>query len=140
MNFSQGICNYTKEGRGEIHTKLKSDIITEIHKLTKSIYEHNTVELADNKLSKYSAQKGKCSITSKFLRAGDVEIHHIKPTRLGGTDEFKNLTAIHKSVHKLIHATTTETIERYMNELQLNVKQLKKLNKYRKECNLINLV
>jgi group II intron reverse transcriptase/maturase len=140
MNFTQGICNYTKEGRDKIHTKLNVDITIEIHKLANSIYEHNTVELADNKLSKYSAQKGKCSVTGNFLYVEEIEFHHIKPTSLGGTDEFRNLTGLHKNVHKLIHATTTETIERYMNALQLNGKQLDKVNRYRRECNLINLV
>ncbi|QXM05943.1 group II intron reverse transcriptase/maturase [Crassaminicella indica] len=139
MNFSQNICNYTSQGRELIYKKLKPNVSTEIQRLMNNIYEYNTVELADNKLSKYSSQKGKCLVTGKFLCANEVEIHHIKPTELGGKDEFANLIAIHKDVHKLIHATLKETIDRYMNKLQLNVKQLKKVNKYRKECNLINL-
>lgn len=138
MNFSQNVCNYTVEGRE--HTKLKVDITTEINKLMNKTYEYNPVELADNKLSKYSAQKGKCAITGRFLYAEDVELHHIIPTSHGGTNEYSNLIAVHVEAHKLIHVTTHETIERYMNRLQLNVKQLDKLNKYRKKCNLINLV
>lgn len=106
----------------------------------KNIYEYNKVELADNKPSKYSAQKGKCLITGKFLYADEVEVHHITPREIGGTDKFKNLIVIHKDAHKLIHATTNETIDRYMNKLQLNEKQVKSLNKYREKCNLINLV
>lgn len=139
-NFTQETCNYTNYGRELIYKKLKSDITIEMNKFMKNIYKYNTVELADNKLSKYSAQKGNCLITGKFLYANEIEIHHKKPLSLGGTDEFDNLIAIHKDVHKLIHATTNETIDRYRNKLQLNVKQLKKLNQYRKECNLINLV
>ncbi len=139
-NFTQGICNYTEQGREMRYKKLKPDVTNEINRLIKNIYKHNTVELADNKLSKYSSQKGNCSITGNFLYADEVEIHHKKPNSLGGTDEYANLVAIHKDVHKLIHATTNKTIDRYMNKLKLNVKQLEKLNKYRKECNLINLV
>lgn len=140
MNFSQEICNYTEQGRETIYKKLKPNVTTEINRLMKNIYEYNTVELADNKLSKYSAQKGNCSITGNFLYADEVEMHHKKPISLGGTDEFANLIAIHKDIHKLIHATTNQTIDRYMNKLKLNVKQLEKLNKYRKNCNLISLV
>lgn len=140
MNFSQDICNYTEQGRELIYKKLKTNITTEINRLMKNIYEYNTVELADNKLSKYSAQKGNCLITGNFLYADDVEIHHKKPVSIGGTDEFANLMAVHKDIHKLIHATTSETIERYMQKLNLSVKQIEKINKYRKECNLISLV
>lgn len=140
MNFSQDICNYTEQGRETIYNKLKPDVTTEINRLMKNIYEYNTVELADNKISKYSAQKGNCLITGNFLYADEVEIHHKKPVSIGGTYEFANLIAIHKDIHKLIHATTTETIERYMQKLNLNVKQIEKVNKYRKECNLISLV
>lgn len=139
MNFSQDICNYTKQGRELIYKKLKPNVTAEINRLMENIYEYNTVELADNKLSKYSAQKGNCAITGNFLYAEEVEIHHKLPKYLGGTDEFANLIVVHKDIHKLIHATTSETIERYMQKLNLNVKQMKKLNKYRKECNLINL-
>ncbi|WP_425447060.1 HNH endonuclease [Dethiothermospora halolimnae] len=133
--FSQDTCNYTTQGREVVYRKLKSYIATEIHKLMKNIYEYNSVELADNKLSKYSSQKGNCLITGNFLYANEVEIHHVKPISLGGTDSFANLIAIHKDIHKLIHSTTNETIDRYMDKLQLNEQELGKVNKYRKECN-----
>ena len=140
MNFKQDICNYTKDGRLKIHTELKADITIELHKIARTIYEQNSVELADNKLSKYSAQKGNCSVTGEFLYANEVHFHHIKPVSLGGTDEYRNLVGIHRDIHKLIHATTTETIVKYMNRLRLNGKQLEKVNKFRKECNLFSLV
>jgi RNA-directed DNA polymerase len=59
---------------------------------------------------------------------------------MGGTDEFSNLVIVHEDVHRLIHATNEETIKRYRNILQLDGKQLKKLNQFRKVCNLIALV
>ena len=139
MNFKPSICNYTKDGRDIIHNKLKPSVTIEIHKIAKTIYEHNSVELADNKLSKYSAQKGLCLVTKRFIGAHEVEFHHKKPVSLGGTDKYQNLVAIHRDVHKLIHATNTETIEKYRNKLQLNEEQLEKVNKFRKKCNLSNL-
>lgn len=140
LNFTQEICNYTKEGRDIKFKRLKPNIRIEIYKLTKISYDNNTVELGDNKLSKYSAQKGKCSVTGKFLFAEELAVHHKIPKKLGGTDEFSNLVCLHKDIHKLIHATTKETIEQYTIKLQLDEKQLKELNKYRKECNLFDLV
>ena len=94
----------------------------------------------DNELSKYSAQKGLCAVIKRFIGAHEVEFHHKKPVSSRGTDKYQNLVAIHKDVHKLIHATNTETIEKYRNKLQLNEEQLEKVNKFRKECNLFNLV
>lgn len=85
-------------------------------------------------------QKGYCSVTGVFLFSSDVHCHHILPKSLGGTDEFKNLVIVNNQVHRLIHSTTDETIERYMNELKLNGKQLGKLNTYRKKCNLVGII
>ena len=43
-------------------------------------------------------QKGKCSVLGIFLTTEVLHCHHIKPRALGGTDEFKNLTIVHKHV------------------------------------------
>lgn len=54
--------------------------------------------------------------------------------------QFNNLIIVHEFVHRLIHATNEETIRKYMRILQLNDKQLKKINELRKVCNLVTLV
>jgi succinate dehydrogenase flavin-adding protein (antitoxin of CptAB toxin-antitoxin module) len=59
---------------------------------------------------------------------------------MGGADEFKNLIILHEFVHRLIHATNEETLRTHMRILQLNDKQLRKINKLRKACNLVTLV
>lgn len=137
MNFSQEICNYTKEGR-VLHSKIRDDVRYEINKMMKWSHYYN-LEYADNRLSKYSMQKGICAVTGEFLHAEVAHCHHIKPKVIGGTDEYKNLVIIHNNVHKLIHAVDSQTIERYMKTLQLDGKQLKKVNKYRKKCNLLEI-
>jgi RNA-directed DNA polymerase len=141
MNFSQDICNYTKEGRLNLHKKLKADISTEINKMLKASYEDNhTLEYRDNRISRYSMQQGKCAITGTFLASTEVHCHHKMPQNMGGTDEFSNLVIVHENVHRLIHATDEKTIVRYRSLLQLDGKQLKKLNQFRKVCNLAALV
>jgi len=60
-----------------------------------------------------------------------MECHHKKPKELGGSDEYKNLLWVKTEVHKLIHATTPETIEKYLSILQLDKKALKKVNSLR---------
>ena len=67
-----------------------------------------------------------------------MECHHKTPKSLGVTDEYKNLVWIRSEVHKLIHATNTETINKYLNILNLNDKGMKKVNSLRKRVgNLI---
>lgn len=139
-NFSQDLCNYTKEGRLQLYKQLKSDVAIEINKLLKRIPYSDNLEYVDNRISRYSMQSGKCAITGEFLVAEEVHCHHRIPRHMGGTDEFKNLVIVHRNVHKLIHATETETIERYKSLLRLDGKQLEKLNQFRKKCNLVALV
>jgi len=139
MNFSQNICNYTPEGRTK-HRTIKGDIALELQLMLTDRYEGQTVEYTDNRISKYSMQKGICGVTGEFVYSYDVHCHHILPKALGGADDFKNLVIVNQSVHRLIHATTDKTIERYMQELKLNGKQLEKLNKYRKKCNLVEII
>ena len=77
------------------------------------------------------AQKGLCAITKRYLKPSEMECHHKIPTSSGGDDSYKNLTIIHKNTHKLIHAVNEETINKYLNTLELNKVQLKKVNELR---------
>ena len=53
---------------------------------------------------------------------------------MGGNDSYGNLILVTQDVHILIHATNLTTIAQYAEKLSLNVKQLAKLNKLRKEA------
>ena len=89
----------------------------------------NSAEYADNRISLFSAQWGKCAITGvEFSSVGEIHCHHKLPRHLGGTDAYENLILIKNSVHKLIHASKAETIYKYMDLLQLDIKQLIKVN------------
>ena len=95
---------------------------------------HSSIEFADNMLSRYIAQKGNCAVTRKPLRLHNMECHHIKP-RQGGRQEnnsYENLVLLCTEAHRLITATKSTTIEKYMLMLQLDEKQLAKINKLRK--------
>lgn len=138
-NFNPTISNYTNEGRKIKHKNLESLIRVEIQKMMttrKDDYKFYTLEYLDNRLSKYSMQKGNCSITGNFLFSNEAHCHHIIPRFLGGSDEFMNLTIISRDVHKLVHAVQKEPIMKYTEKLNLDGKQLSKLNKLREKCNL----
>lgn len=91
-----------------------------------------SAEYTDNRISLFSAQWGKCAITGKsFEIREDIHCHHKKPKCDGGTDKYANLVLILKPVHRLIHATTEETIQKYLTLLNLNNTQIQKVNKLR---------
>ena len=90
-----------------------------------------TVEFADNRVSLFAAQYGKCAVTGEELLPHNVYCHHKIPKENGGTDEYRNLVLVTETVHILIHAILPETIKTYLKELHLNKSQLTKLNKLR---------
>lgn len=131
MNFSQDICNYTKEGREKIHNKQQS-ISTHILKyIMENPIPSQSIEYNDNRISLYVGQKGMCPISKEHLVIGNMECHHKNPREYGGKDEYSNLIFLKTEVHKLIHATTKETINKYLKLLNLDKNTLKKLNKLR---------
>lgn len=135
--FSQNICNYTKAGRSKKHRYISSqveEVIQEMHR-NKESYQ-NQLEYFDNRISRYSMQRGRCAITGEFLSADKVYCHHKVPKHLNGDDRYQNLVIVHKDVEDLIHMKNEEEIQRYLEKLSLNKKQLKKLNNLRKKCNL----
>ena len=104
-----------------------------IEYLLNTSQENTSIEYNDNRISLIMGQQGKCAITGNLLDIDNMECHHKKPKLLGGTDEYKNLVWICSEVHKLIHCTKQETIEKYLNQLQLDNKGIKKLNSLRKQ-------
>jgi len=131
MHRKRVINSYTPEGRAEIHKALERvDMIT-LHYLMRNPILNRTIEYNDNRLSLYSAQKGKCAVTGKVMAIGDIHCHHKKPKHLGGTDRYDNLVLVCGDVHRLIHATNPKTIEYYAVLLNLDEKQLKSLSKIR---------
>lgn len=140
QNYNQKTNIFNQEGRTYIR-KLKGDVLSEIHKIVKYSQDiQRSTEYIDNRIAKYSMQKGLCPITKLFLRAEDFHCHHIIPKELGGTDEFKNLVVVHKDIHKLIHAENEEIINNIKAELKLNVEQVEKVNLYRRNCNKNSLI
>ena len=131
ISKTEKVCMYTQEGRKGLHQKLNIDMMLLIT-LMKNPSMENSAEFNDNKLSLYTVQKGRCAITQRVFRSTEeIHCHHKKPKGIGGTDNYQNLMLVLDEVHKLIHATTDETINKYLNTLNLTKPQLEKLNKYR---------
>lgn len=127
----RALCCYTPNGRKGLHDNLRVNM----HLLTALMREpirNRSVEFADNRISLFSAQWGKCGITGKpFLLLEDIHCHHILPKWKGGSDAYSNLILVSKPVHKLIHAVNEDTIRHYMAILNLNRAQMAKVNELR---------
>ena len=124
--------SYTPEGREAVHKLLGKSIDTGImHYLVRNPIPYRTAAYNDNRISLYCAQYGKCAVTGRKLEIKEIHCHHKLPKYLGGTDEYKNLVIISEDVHRLIHATSPETIRKYLEKLKLDPKQFKKLEKLR---------
>lgn len=128
--FTQSICNYTKVGREMIHKNLRfgSGIIIYLMENTP---KDMSVMLADNRLGKFLEQYGRCYISKDILNIGDMELHHIIPKSMGGTDDYKNLVWVSVASHKLIHASNSDTIRKYLEFVNLDNSGWEKLNELR---------
>lgn len=142
MNFSQDLNIYSEEGRNKWgYTKLILELTLKQRWKTRNKFD--TTELLDNSISVMSAQMLKCKISGLLITDG--EIHHTKPKKLGGTDEYSNLSYVHKYIHKLIHIKDNNKIQEYLDffrhllskEMFINMVIL--LNGYRLQLNNLKI-
>lgn len=128
-----GVCKFTPEGRALIHSNQKSVPEWQLqwlreHPITS---ERATIELNDNRISLFVAQNGKCAVMGDELILTDMDCHHKTLWRETKDDRYVNLVLVSRDVHKLIHATTEETIQKYVGLLQPTNEQRTKLNALR---------
>ena len=131
MCFSKKVNKFTSEGRKLIHKRIKSVSDFEFIYLTKNPVINRSIEYNDNRISLFSAQCGTCAVLGIRLEVNDFHCHHIIPTKDNGNDKYQNLVIIYPDIHRLIHATKTETIHQMLAKLELSKKQIAKVNKFR---------
>jgi len=131
MDVKCSVQKYTPEGRKEVHKNLGINTVMLQALLRQKTYG-KSAEYTDNRLSLYCAQYGKCAITGQIIESlDDIHCHHKLPKDMGGKDNYQNLIIVREAVHILVHSTTKSTIKQYLALLNLNKKQLAKLNKLR---------
>lgn len=139
MAKKRSICSYTVAGRAGLHDNLRVNMKL-LHTIMRQSCRYRSAEYADNRVSLFSAQWGKCAVTGKeFQVAADIHCHHIIPKWLGGTDAYENLILVLTPIHRLVHAVHQSTINFYMEILKLNSVQLKKLNNLRSKAGLFQI-
>lgn len=129
-------CSYTPKGRIGLHDNLRINTHLMLKLMRQPLVGRST-EYADNRISLFCAQWGKCAVTGKLFRSTkEIHCHHIKPKCAGGNDKYENLILVQETVHRLIHATRKETIIQILRSLKLNEKQIQKVNELRKSAGL----
>lgn len=124
-------CHYSENGRAGIHENLRLDVHLMLKLMRQPTLGYD-VEYADNRISLFCAQWGKCAVTGKEFRTPDeIHCHHKKPKSCGGGDEYANLILVLEPIHKLIHAREVDIILQYLSMLNLEIKQLRTLNTLR---------
>ena len=130
QNKRKPINKYTAEGRELIHKNLAINTEAMLY-LMRNPVMGRSIEYADNRISLFAAQYGKCAITGLPMEVHEIHCHHKVPVSKGGTDEYANLILITEAVHVIIHATSETIIKQYLNNIQLDDSKLEKLNKLR---------
>lgn len=124
-------CYYSVNGRIGLHENLQINVPLMLKLMRQPTFGYNA-EYADNRISLFCAQWGKCAVTGREFRSPDeIHCHHRVPRGRGGGDEYANLVLVLEPVHKLIHTRSTELIHYYLDLLKLDSMQLKTLNKLR---------
>ena len=70
-------------------------------------------------------------MSGEFLKVNQIDCHHKIPKCYGGNDSYENLIIVSDKIHILVHSTNERTIQKYLGMLNLNKKQMNKLNKLR---------
>ena len=130
---------YPKYKRREVnkYARKYSDAVNCISfEVMKHMVEHAedypTLEMADNAVSRYIAQKGKCAVTHEALTIQDMVCHHIKENKGERNDTYRNLTLLSGDVSRLILSTDPDKIREFILKLQLTEEMREKVNKLRK--------
>lgn len=69
----------------------------------------------------------------EFQSTEEIHCHHKTPRAKGGTDAYENLVLVTDQVHRLIHAANEDTVQEYLNLLNLDANQLSKINSLREK-------
>ena len=131
-SMNRQVNSYTEEGRTLIHKRLEGINMDMLHHLMRNPMLSQTIEFNDNRLSLYSAQKGKCAVSGVELTPDNICCHHKIPKHCGGEDKYQNLVLVTDTVHRLIHDANSARVEADSKALHLDEKQLVRLEKLRK--------
>lgn len=132
MNFSQSITNYTAKGREKIHQNVECVTSDELSSLGRFRNQNESIEYSDNQVSAYMAQQGYCYISGRKLDADKMVCIRKKPVSIGGSDSHTNIAFVEADIGNLILESSKTVAEKQLRKFKLDKKQLRRLNRLRK--------
>ena len=133
------ICSYTDEGREKLHTNLSINKVILSELLQQEMLKHS-LEYMDCRQSLFSAQKGKCSICGEdFESAEEVGCCLKKTTDNGGREQYNNMVLVKTKYLPLICEKDTSILQKHLDAIKPEKKQLAKINKLRELRGLGNI-
>ena len=128
------MCNYTEAGRALQNIKVGAPEVI-LSWLARHTPPSLAIEEADNRISAFSAQKGKCSIFGVPLEMGGVVVLHKNP-RLGrGVGRYRNLTLVCVLAGSIINEPDPSVARSMLAGLKIDQKAIKTINKLRRYRN-----
>lgn len=135
LSPKKGQCLYTEDGRKIVHQDL-TFYLPLLHQIRNTKPFGYSIEMYDNRISLYSAQQGKCYATNRLFESiEEIHCHHKQAKTDGGNDAYQNLVLISENVHKLVHASRTETILKYLEIIAPKAEDMRKINYLRFRLN-----
>lgn len=90
-----------------------------------------TLEMADNALSRYIAQRGKCAVTHNPLTLGNMRCIHIKPVNGFRNDTYANLIILENSIANLVMTSSERRIAAILKRYKFKKDARDKINTLR---------
>ena len=130
MNFSQDICNFTKQGRNKVHDDVVVVTKEEIRELLENEKPADSVEFNDNRISAYIAQQGNCYVMNRRGTPSTLICIH-KSDKGDNLDRYSNLAFVEIPIAKAILTESADEAKSLLKGYVLNSQQKKKLNRIR---------
>ena len=130
MNFSQDICNFTKQGRNKVHDDVVVVTKEEIRELLENENPADSVEFNDNRISAYIAQQGNCYVMNRRGTPSTLICIH-KSDKGDNLDRYSNLAFVEIPIAKAILTESADEAKSLLKGYVLNSQQKKKLNRIR---------
>ena len=136
---NRNINSFSADGRIGLHDNLRinTDLMLELMRNPPS---NTSIEYADNRISLYSAQWGKCAVTGEeFQGLQDIFCQRVNPYLRYGRDRYANLILLCKNAFNLVNAVDPQAIKSYLMICNLDEKQLAKVNELRLKSGLATI-
>ena len=130
LKARKGICNYTESGRAIQGIKLGAEEAVLVWLARTSPYDM-PIEEADNRISAFSAQKGKCAIFHEPLDIGRTVVMYKNPFLGKERSRYRNLLIVSKLAYRVINEPDPIKAKKMLAGQKCSPQKIKVINKYR---------